>query len=66
MKRKQPKEIPQCEGACERDGDEHRGTARKVRIVDPRTGQDWGTFYYCMTAVVIDKKAGFTITYIRK
>ena len=63
---KKSKEPLQCEGFCVEGGDEHRGTVREVRIVDPRDGYDWGTFHYCMTAVVIDKKAGFTVTYIRR
>lgn len=48
-----------CCGSCE----EHEGEVKEVHVVSPN-GYDWGTFFYCETAVAEDEKRGFTVTEI--
>ena len=51
-----------CEGAC----DEHRGEVRKVTVTDPdvNRGGEWGTFWYCETAIEDDRRNGFIVEFV--
>lgn len=53
----QPVRLIACEGACEPHGGEHR----LVHVTDPRTGHDWGLFWYCDEAIRTDKYRGLRV-----
>jgi hypothetical protein len=48
----------ECFGSCE----EHIGKVQYVSVKDPKTGYDWGEFYYCEDAIECDTKNGLIVT----
>jgi hypothetical protein len=50
-----------CEGACQGEG-LCGGRVRKVTVRNPETGYYWGEFWYCDTAIEIDRTHGLTVT----
>jgi hypothetical protein len=52
----------ECSGACE----EHIEEIQYVHVEDPRTGMDWGKFYYCQAAIECDTKNGLIVTILEE
>jgi len=48
----------ECFGSCEK----HIGKVQYVNVKDPRTGYDWGEFYYCEHAIKGDTDDGLVVT----
>lgn len=48
--------ISKCRGGCL----QHRGLVRRVKVTGADK-HDWGTFWYCETAIQVDESHGFTI-----
>jgi len=48
----------ECFGSCEK----HIGKVQYVSVKDPKTGYDWGEFYYCEDAIECDTKNGLIVT----
>lgn len=51
----------QCDGKCE----EHKGTIKKVKVIDENNPRTW-EFNYCDIAIEDDEKAGFIVEIIEK
>lgn len=52
----------ECFGSCE----EHIGEIQCVNIKDPKTGYDFGEFYYCEKAIKSDTEDGFIVTILNE
>lgn len=52
----------ECYGSCE----EHIGKIQYVNVKDPKTGYDWGEFYYCEEAIKGDTEDGFIVTILNE
>jgi hypothetical protein len=51
--------MSQCEGNCK----PHSGDiVTRVRVVDPKSGKDWGEWLYCAEAIDRDRSQGFEVT----
>jgi hypothetical protein len=48
---------PKCEGNCKK----HTGAVVRVNVTDPRTGKDWGEFWYCYEAIAEDLRRGLNV-----
>ena len=48
-----------CEGHCSRMG---HCTGPIARVHVEYNGKDWGYFWYCKTAISVDRKAGMTVS----
>lgn len=49
-----------CEGECEKGHGGHKGEVKRVHVI-AKDGHDWGCYYYCETAVIIDQSREFSV-----
>jgi len=48
----------ECFGDCEK----HIGKVQYVNVKEPKSGYDWGEFYYCGEAIKCDTNNGLIVT----